>query len=99
MTQNLTTYGCGLCPHIGKLCKACERNAQFDRQRAMTEMREGKKVRYHTWYWGHYIYIRKGGNIVVDHRGYEFAASEILTMEKGWEVYDEHRHGAHNEQR
>lgn len=59
-------------------------------------MREGKKVRYHSWWWGHWIEKNSLGKIV-SNQGATISAEIMLSTKDGWELYDEEKHGRHNE--
>ena len=39
MSEKLTTYGCGLCPHKGTLCSSCGRN-----ERETAQKGKGNKI-------------------------------------------------------
>lgn len=65
-------------------------------QAAKAAMRWGKRVRYKSWWWGRYIQMIDGFIVHEDGR----LASENGGFENGklsWEIYDEQKHGAHNE--
>jgi len=72
----------------------------LSKEQAIAEMRAGKKVRYHTWWWGRFIKFGKsnGHEVVLSDKRHVYAVAEIMTENKGWEIYDEAQHGAHNEQ-
>jgi hypothetical protein len=65
-------------------------------EEALAAMKIGSKVRYSSWWWGRYIYIDQGqityeNGRIVDVDPW-FPAGKL-----SWEIYDEERHGAHNE--
>lgn len=65
-------------------------------QAARAAMVAGQKVRYKSWWWGRYIYME--GKKILHENGVPVGIDAGFTNGKlDWEIYDEAKHGAHNE--
>jgi len=63
---------------------------------AIEAMKSRLKVRASAWWWGRYIYMTNGH--VLSESGKLFPREQLKDT-NSWEIYQEEKHGAHNEQK
>lgn len=66
-------------------------------QAARAAMVNGRKVRYKSWWWGRYIHMVDKVIYHDDGRRVDMFNSGFTNGKLDWEIYDEEKHGVHNE--
>lgn len=63
-------------------------------EQAYETMRQGKRVRYKTWWWDAFLELK--GSKLVDNNGRIIKHDDIFTEPEGWEIWEKRDGEAHD---